>query len=83
MSTDILHSRQSELPMEGHDDLYKRIEAQERETAELQTRVRELEDGQRNDAALKELILSVIVEDIRTKGSDGLLSEIIQYVRER
>jgi hypothetical protein len=62
----------------------ERITACEEEIAELRTRVRELEEYQRDDAALEDFILKTVIKDIQTKGSAGdLISEITRHARER
>ena len=61
----------------------KRLVTSKDELAELRLRVRELEENQRDEAALKELILNTIVEDIQTKGSGCVLSELTRHAHEQ
>jgi predicted nucleic acid-binding Zn-ribbon protein len=67
----------------NYQPVQQRIAALEEELADLQTRVRHLEERQRDDEALKKFILDTINEDIRIKGSGGLLGELTRHVRER
>jgi hypothetical protein len=46
----------------------------EKELEDLRTRVRDIEERQRDDTALREFILKTIKEDIQTKGREVLSS---------